>query len=74
MRGLCLGGEARRQRHRTLPHCDDLAGHRDDGRLRQNELRLARADQFVLDLGQKFGIKQRAMLGASRIIDGVSRA
>ena len=43
-------------------------------RLRQHELRLAGADQFDIDFGQKFGIKQRAMLGAAGIVDGIAHA
>ena len=42
--------------------------------LRKNKLSLTRPDQLDIDLGQKFGIEQRAMLGAPRIIDGIASA
>ena len=38
------------------------------------ELRLPRADQFEIDLGQDFRVEQRAVLGAARIVDAVARA
>ena len=41
---------------------------------RKAELRLARADQLQIDLGQDLGIEQRAMLGAARIVDAIARA
>ena len=40
----------------------------------KTELRLARADQLEIDLGQNFGVEQRAVLGAARIVDAVARA
>jgi len=40
----------------------------------QAKLRLTRADQFDVNLGQNFGVKQRAVLGTPRAVDSVSRA
>ena len=42
--------------------------------MRKNKLSLTRADQLDIDLGQEFGIEQRAMFGAPRIIDGIAIA
>ena len=42
--------------------------------LGEAELRLARADQLQIDLGQDLGVEQRAVLGAARIVDAVARA
>ena len=69
-------GEARRQRHGALaPHCDAaarVAAAR--AALGEAELRLARADQLQIDLGQDLGVEQRAVLGAPRIVDAIARA
>src|SRR5262249_143087 len=66
---LRIRREPRWQRQGAFPHGDDLAGRHDGRPLRKDKLRLARADQLDIDLAQKFGMEQRAMLGASRIID-----
>ena len=42
--------------------------------LRQNELRLAGADQLDIDFGQQLGVEQRAVLGAAGIVDRIARA
>ena len=42
--------------------------------MRKNELRLPRADQLDIDLGQKLGVEQRAVLGAPRIVDRIAQA
>ena len=39
----------------------------------QAKLSLTRADQFDIDLGQNFGIKQCAVFGTPRTINSVSR-
>ena len=75
MRRALLGGHRGDKRHQPLADDDGFAGqparHR---RLRQHELRLARADQFDIDFGEQFGVEQRAVLGAARIVDGIARA
>ncbi len=67
--------QARAKRRRAFAQHNGLAadrhGHR---RLRKNELRLPGADQLDIDLGQKLGIEQRAVLGAPRIVDRITQA
>ena len=41
---------------------------------RQDQLRLPRPDQIDIDLGQKLGVEQRAVLGAAGIVDRIARA
>ena len=68
--------EARRKRHLAFaPHRDAVAARAAArAALGQAELRLARADQLQIDLGQDLGVEQRAVLGAARIVDAVARA
>jgi hypothetical protein len=40
----------------------------------ETEVRLAATGKLRIDLGQQFGVKQRPMLGAARVIDAVTRA
>ena len=40
----------------------------------QDQHRLPRPDQIDIDLGQKLGVEQRAMLGAAGIVDRMARA
>ena len=63
------------KRRRTFAQHDGrAASRRRRRRLRQNQLRLARADQFDINLGQQLGIEQRAVLGAPRIVDRIAQA
>ena len=69
-------GQARRERLR--PQADErgsgLHAHGGAAGFDQNELRLPGADQFNIDLGQDFGIEQRAVLGAPGIVYPVTPA
>src|SRR6185312_10681321 len=74
---LAVGiGNPRDKRHRALPPWR-LARRADPDLARigrQNELRLPRADEIDIDLGQQLGIQQRAVLGAAGIVDRITRA
>ena len=68
-------GDRDGKRHQTLAHDDRLAERPlRHGGLGKHELRLASADQLDIDFGEKFGVEQGAMLGASRIVDRIPRA
>jgi preprotein translocase subunit SecB len=65
VRRALLVSQAFGKRHRPFTQNDRLAGDMNRRRcLRENELRLARANQLDINLGQQLGIEQRAMLGA----------
>jgi len=68
--------DPRGKRHRALPsrHIAGSVDVRDPDIRRQDQLRLPGADQVDIDLGQKFGVEQRAVLGAARIVDRIARA
>src|SRR5262245_21969158 len=76
MRRALVGSEAGRQRLR--PHADrKRAGHhcaRPRLGVDPAELRLARANQLDIDLGQDLGVQQRAVLDAAAVVDTVARA
>ncbi len=67
MRSAVGIGEARRERDRTSLRGRRavVAGTLPCDAFGQTELRLARADQLDIDLGQDFGVEQRAVLGAA---------
>ena len=69
-------GDPRRQRHRALPprHFAVSARAHLAGLRRQDQLRLPGPDQVDVDLGQKLGVEQRAVLGAAGIVDRIARA
>ena len=63
--------QPRRKRDRPRRHHDGAVGRRDRcaAGFDQDQGGLPPADQLDVDLGEKLGIQQRAMLGATRIID-----
>ena len=65
-----------RQRHQTLPprHFARCADAYLAGLGRQDQLRLPGTDQIDVDLGQKLGVEQRAVLGSAGIVDRIARA
>ena len=56
------------------PRSIDLSGAERLARLRQNELRLPRANQIDIDFREQFRVEQSAVFGSAGIIDGVARA
>ena len=64
------------ERYVTLPprHFAVTAGACISNFISQDQLRLPRPDQIDIDLGQEFGVEQRTVLGAARIVDRVARA
>ncbi len=76
MRHAVILGNPHRERHLALTprhiaisaraHVPDLGG--------QDQLRLPGSDQIDIDLRQKLGVEQRAVLGAAGIVDGITRA
>ncbi len=65
----------RRERNFALPPRRIAGPNPDvDGFGRQDQLRLPRPDQIDIDFGQQFGVEQRAVLGATGIVDRVARA
>src|SRR3984893_8493516 len=71
---LFIGREKRRQGSRSFLGCCHC--YRAYGRLLaiETEARLTPAHEFRIDLGQKFGVEQRAVLRAAAIVDAVTRA
>ena len=69
-------GDPRLKWHRPLPprHFAVSTRARIEGLGRQNQLRLPGPDQIDIDLGQKFGVEQRAVFGAAGIVDRIARA
>src|SRR6185437_15708520 len=66
---------ARRQRYTAFaPRCNPIVSVAAAlAALRQTELRLPRADQLQINLGQDLGVEQRAVLGTPRIVDAITR-
>ena len=66
------------RRQRLRPHADDDSTYPRIRRrlacVEQDERRLPAADQLDINLGQDFGVEQRTVLAAARIIDAVARA
>ena len=78
MKSRCAARSAsvmrRRERRRPLAHNRNAVLHHcPDGLFGKAKLRLARADQLDIDLGENFRVEQRAVLGAPRIVDAVAR-
>src|ERR1700733_14171771 len=73
--GAIVFGHRDQERYRALAnnnrHPDGLTGR---CCLRQHQLRLARANKLDIALGKQFGVQQRAVLGAARVVDRVAQA
>src|SRR6202021_2626023 len=70
--GLCY---SRCPRQRTVPprHFTGSAGAGIAGFTCQDQLRLPGPDQVDVNLGQKLGVEQRAVLGTAGIVDRIPR-
>ncbi len=67
-------GDCSGQRRWPRPNGDSSRSNNHACRNRQTKLGLACFNQFQIDFGKQFGVKQRPMLRATRIVDAITGA